>query len=406
MTMSSEIRMQVFLGSLQRAGQRVAAALAGLSFGQFLLVCVIALIAAGILEGIFEPATGHRVKVTRSTAKGKNDPQGADAKAKDAPTNEIRIDKEGVTIERKPGSANEPGADAQSKDKDVPSAEIRIGKDGITIQGKARQRIDAGTTAEPILDVEDFEDVPKSKRSRISIPLITVLALLALFVIRMFARGQQRVQKLADAAQAVAERETLQRQVVEARLQLLQAQVEPHFLFNTLAAVEHLIETDPARAATMQHHLIDYLRAALPRMRQQSATLGQETELCANFLKIMQMRMEERLQLSVAVPVGLASAVFPPMMLQTLVENAVQHGLEPKPDGGRIDLTAEIRDGQLCVTVADTGMGFSSTPRAGVGLANIRERLQQLYDSHAGLTIESNQPCGTRATVSIPYAVA
>jgi LytS/YehU family sensor histidine kinase len=93
-------------------------------------------------------------------------------------------------------------------------------------------------------------------------------------------------------------------------------------------------------------------------------------------------------------------------MLQTLVENAVQHGLEPKPEGGKIDLAAEIQDGKLRVTVADTGLGFSPNARAGVGLANIRERLQQLYGTSAGLTIEPNQPCGTRAIVSVPYAVA
>ena len=238
------------------------------------------------------------------------------------------------------------------------------------------------------------------------IVIFALLLILALFVMRLFARAQQRAEQKADAAVAVADRETLQRQVVEARLQLLQAQVEPHFLFNTLAAVEHLIETAPARAAQMQRHLIEYLRAALPRMRQQSATLGQEVEFCASYLKIMQMRMDERLQFDVAVPAGLSSASFPPMMIQSLVENAIRHGLEPKPEGGSVNLRAEVRDGKLCVTVEDTGLGFSTAARAGIGLANIRERLRQLFGTNAALIMEPNQPSGTRATITVPYAVA
>jgi LytS/YehU family sensor histidine kinase len=253
--------------------------------------------------------------------------------------------------------------------------------------------------------VSDSEDItPHARRP----PLVTIalLLVLALFVMRMFARAQQRAEQKADAAVAVADRETLQRQIVEARLQLLQAQVEPHFLFNTLAAVEHLIETAPPRAAQMQRHLIEYLRAALPRMRQQSATLGQEVELCVSYLKIMQMRMEERLQFEVAVPAGLSSASFPPMMIQSLVENSIRHGLEPKSEGGSVNLRAEVRDGKLCVTVEDTGMGFSTAAPAGIGLANIRERLHQLFGADAALTIEPGQPRGTRATITVPYAVA
>jgi sensor histidine kinase YesM len=186
----------------------------------------------------------------------------------------------------------------------------------------------------------------------------------------------------------------------------MQAQVEPHFLFNTLASVDYLIETDPKRASTMQKNLIQYLRAALPKMREASSTLGKEVDLCRSYLEILKVRMEDRLQVAITVPQGLASATFPPMMLQSLVENAIKHGLEPKPEGGTLTLAADVSNGKLRVTVADTGLGFSATTAAGgVGLANVRERLAALYGSGAQVTLEANSPTGTIVTIEVPYAV-
>jgi sensor histidine kinase YesM len=190
---------------------------------------------------------------------------------------------------------------------------------------------------------------------------------------------------------------------VEAHLKMLQAQIEPHFLFNTLASVDHLIETDPSAASRMQKNLIAYLRAAIPQMRESSTTLGRETELCRAYLNILQMRMESRLRFEIAIPEELINAPVPPMMLPTLVENAIKHGLEPKPAGGEIRITAVRQEDKLKVSVVDTGMGFSDKPGSGVGLANVRERLQALYDGKAGLTIEPNSPQGTIATIEIPY---
>ena len=149
-------------------------------------------------------------------------------------------------------------------------------------------------------------------------------------IIKVVAGGKRRAELSASQATERAETEQLERTVLEARMEALQAQIEPHFLFNTLASIDQLIQTDPPRASRMQQSLIRYLRSAMPQMRDGSRpTLGQQVNLSGAFLEIMAMRMEERLESVVNVPEGLKSAVFPSMMLQTLVENAIQHGLEP-----------------------------------------------------------------------------
>lgn len=425
--MDSESRFNGAASAVQRAFQGLAARLAGLTFWQFVLLAVILLAAAGIAKGLWDKPARHPLRITHSGATAGQIDAGPGGKKRD--TAEIRIGEDGIVIRRKPAArppapqstekpapaatGAETGAqDTSKQEPDAETDEIHIGKSLVLVEkrkpAKPGATGDASAPDAPKADIElSGEDVEEIARYARQPPLVTIalLLVLALFVMRMFARAQQRAEKKADAAVAIADRETLERQVLEARLQLLQAQVEPHFLFNSLAAVEHLIETAPARAAKMQRHLIDYLRAAVPRMRQQSATLGQEVELCVSYLEIMQMRMEERLQFNVTVPAGLASASFPPMMIQSLIENSIRHGLEPKPEGGSIDLKAEVRDGKLCVTVADTGLGFSPDARSGVGLANIRERLQQLFGTAGALTIEPNDPCGTRATITVPYAV-
>ena len=207
-----------------------------------------------------------------------------------------------------------------------------------------------------------------------------------------------------------ADRETMQRQLVQARLKLLQAQVEPHFLFNTLAAVDYLIETDAKRASVMQKTLIAYLRAALPQMRQESSTLGRELKLIRAYLELLKLRIEERLEFDIKVPAQLESAVFPPMVLQTLVENAIKHGIEPKPEGGRVSVLAEVVDGKLRVDVVDTGVGLpqgdifaGSTNDTGLGLDNIRNRLAMLYPGTSRMEMRSGYEGGTLVRLTIPY---
>src|SRR5205814_6890380 len=200
-------------------------------------------------------------------------------------------------------------------------------------------------------------------------PQFAFLFILLSAAIKIAYAGRVKAEAKAAQAQEVAEAESLQRQVVEARMAAMQAQVEPHFLFNTLASIDHLIETDPARASKMQKNLIALLRASMPTMREANAQgkrdLGRELAVIRPYLEILKVRMEERLQTDVRVPEGLHSADFPPMMLQGLVENAIKHGLEPKADGGTLTVSAEIVHGKLAVTVADTGLGFGKAATAG-----------------------------------------
>ena len=225
-------------------------------------------------------------------------------------------------------------------------------------------------------------------------------------IVKVVLGGKKKAETRAKVATATAAEESLKRQLVEAQLKMMQAQVEPHFLFNTLASVDYLIETDPKTASKMQKNLIQYLRAALPQMREGSTTLGKEVQLCRAFLEILKFRMEDRLQYTVIVPQGLQSAQFPPMMLQSLVENSIKHGLEPKPEGGSLTISGDIANGKLRVTVADTGLGFAvaDQPGTGVGLANVRERLAALYGGAARLSIEANSPTGTIVTIEVPYS--
>jgi hypothetical protein len=236
------------------------------------------------------------------------------------------------------------------------------------------------------------------------------LLVLALFGTKALVGGKKRAEAEMQTATAAAERESMQRQLSEARMQAMQAQVEPHFLFNTLASVEHLIETDPPRASAMQRTLIQYLRAVIPQMRDPNLTtsLGREVDMVGAYLDLLKMRMEERLTVSLRVPDGLRSAAFPPMMLQSMVENAIKHGLECKPEGGSLDVSAEIVDSRLRVTVTDDGVGFGVMPSkgTGLGLSNIRERLKLLHGEAGQLHIAANSPGGVIATIDVPYQLA
>ena len=242
-----------------------------------------------------------------------------------------------------------------------------------------------------------------------ALPELAFFWIFASMIMKISYKGQLKAQVQAAQATEVAESEQLKRQVVEARMAAMQAQVEPHFLFNTLASIDHLIETDPPRASTMQKNLIALLRASMPTMREANQggprDLGREMAVIRPYLEILKVRMEERLATRIDVPEGLLSAEFPSMMIQSLVENAIKHGLEPKPEGGELSIKAEIVHGKLALTVADTGLGFgkAATAGTGVGLANIRERLALLYGDKATLSINENQPSGTVVKIVVPY---
>jgi len=217
------------------------------------------------------------------------------------------------------------------------------------------------------------------------------------------------IQDSDDARRALAEETTAQEaltaQMTQARLSALQAQIEPHFLFNTLANVKRLYETAPARGREMLSSLIGYLRAALPTMRQSGSTLQRELDLARSYLTILQMRMGERLSFSIEASDTLLSAEVPPLVLGTLIENALKHGLAPLPEGGSIQIRA-LREGeQLRIEVRDTGRGFYGQGGSGVGLANTRSRLAALYGGGAALQLAANHPRGVVATVVLPIVV-
>ena len=231
-------------------------------------------------------------------------------------------------------------------------------------------------------------------------------ALLGALLTSVFVYFREAEESEAARHQAELDRALLDQQMAEARLQVLQAQIEPHFLFNTLATVRRLYRTDAAAAESMLENLMRYLAVALPQMRATDSTLGRETTLAEAYLSVQQIRMGRRLGFAIDVPGELHEARLPPMMLLTLTENAIKHGLNPLPEGGFIRVSARLEDGQLRLEVADSGQGFVKTSGGGTGLANIRARLAALYGSAAELGITLNRPRGVTATIALPYATA
>lgn len=194
-----------------------------------------------------------------------------------------------------------------------------------------------------------------------------------------------------------------EKHMAETRLHLLQAQIEPHFLFNTLSHVLTLVDTDPAQAKQMLASLTRYLRSSLKRSRARDATLGQEVELIRNYLDIFKVRMGPRLRYTIDIAPDCLGQRFMPMLLQPLVENAIQHGLEPAPAGGEIRIGAARHGDVLQVQVLDNGLGLRHDTESGFGLVNIRERLRSLYGERARLHIEAADPTGVRAIIEVPY---
>ena len=195
-----------------------------------------------------------------------------------------------------------------------------------------------------------------------------------------------------------------EKQLVQAQMRMLQAQIEPHFLFNTLANIQTLIPRAPDKASLMLDNFIAYLRQSLTASRAQEGTVKQEVDLLRNYLELLKIRMGDRLQFEFDIDDDLQSASLPPMLLQPIVENAIKHGLEPKVEGGRVRVSARRSGETMVLTVADNGLGFSDhadSAGAGVGLANLRERLAVLYDGRAALTVADAAP-GTVITITAP----
>ena len=201
------------------------------------------------------------------------------------------------------------------------------------------------------------------------------------------------------------ERSELQRNALDARLNLMQAQVQPHFLFNTLANVRALVKSGSPQAAPVLDSLIAYLRAAVPRLDETSTTLGQELDLVRAYLELMHMRMPDRLQFAIHADAAAAGLRCPSMTLLTLVENAIRHGIDPGEQGGRIEVSVSVREGRCIARVTDTGVGLQAPgqgPDQGTGLASLRERLRLVFGDAAHLSLSALVPHGTSAELEFP----
>jgi hypothetical protein len=426
---------QRFSSACVRAFHAYANWLVGISWWRFFLLALLLLIASGILSSIppFSWHLSERIEMPRVKAHKKTPPPGGVN-----PGYDITINEHGVRIAPRAASAasgaasapevpalpdgTQPGPPIPPKPPAPPQPSVDIKLPPGATSDDVKEAIEEAKQAikEAIADADEAaREAAEATQARPRIvtvslgdylPQTALLFILASAIIKINYKGRLQAEVKAAQATETAESESLKRQVVEARMAAMQAQVEPHFLFNTLASIDHLIEVDPPRASTMQKNLIALLRASMPTLRESNsrgvADLGRELAVVRPYLEILKVRMEERLATEVDVPDGLLSAEFPPMMIQSLVENAVKHGLEPKPEGGRLTVRAEVVHGMLQVTVADTGLGFGRAPTAGTGtgLANIRERLQLLYGKRATLAVSENAPSGTRVVITVPYS--
>ncbi|MDK9702184.1 MAG: histidine kinase [Sulfuritalea sp.] len=216
---------------------------------------------------------------------------------------------------------------------------------------------------------------------------------------------QRNAQLESDLRARELARLEAEKQSLAAQLRMLQAQIEPHFLFNSLANVAALIEADPKLAGRLLDALIRYLRSSLARTRAEGGTLGDEVALLTAYLDVLGIRMGERLAYAFEIAPDLLAEAFPPMLLQPLVENAIRHGLEPKVAGGKITVSACRQGHRLRISVADDGLGFAAAPGEGVGVANIRARLAALYGASASLELSPGVDAGVTATMSLPLGV-
>ena len=434
--------------------------LVGISWKRFFLLAFLLLITSGIVKDLLTfkvqagvDAASRKQAPRHNPADRESRPAARSGEAQgddSADGIDISIDAQGIRITKRPGppapaASAASAAPAASSAPSASSASVAPSPDiaNISLSAPEREEISKvlqalreeiraalresvdSARAQGEADSADASDRASVLKHEISLgeffPNLALLWVFASIIIKITYKGE--LQARAEAAQAHlnAESEQVRRQAAEARVAAVQAQVEPHFLFNTLASIDHLIETDPPRASRMQKSLIALLRATLPNLRDDTGkgplrTLGQEADVIVPYLDIMKVRMEDRLQAQVDIPEGLRSAQFPPLMLQGLVENAIKHGLEPKAEGGQLIVRAQVVDGALSLSVRDTGVGLVQTGHAaptststrtstGTGLANIRERLHLLFGDRAQLVLSSVPEGGTLATLTLPYQV-
>ena len=238
-----------------------------------------------------------------------------------------------------------------------------------------------------------------AKHSLLQLLLLGVM--FGVIITYFFASREQITRSQTQVQEEKIKRLISDKKAAEANLKLLQAQIEPHFLFNTLSNVLTLLDNDPQNGKSMLVDLIKYLRASLSKIRNSQATLGQEMEMIEAYLSIFKVRMGDRLSYKINLPQNLKAISFPPMLIQPLVENAIKHGLEPRIEGGEIRIFGELNDGLLRLEVADTGGGFGENAESGLGLSSIKERLRSLYGNKGRLIIEPIEPHGLKAIIEV-----
>jgi signal transduction histidine kinase len=399
-------------GWLHRIFDATATWVSQLSWWKFFMFAALALLAGKILQEELFSGGGDEVVVSSDNRPHKNE-------------SDILIDESGIRFNPRPKSKHgaatvppEPAAPAAPGEPPAPPAPPKtpraaIGAGGDEVHIPLPPQIGMALSNAIEAEVNNAAEAKVTryhKQASTWFKSFVSLLVLALFATKALVGGKKRAEAQTQTANAAAERESMQRQLSEAKMQMMQAQVEPHFLFNTLASVEHLIQTDPPRASAMQRSLIQYLRAVLPQMRDNVVVtnLGREVDMVTAYLSLLKMRMEERLTVDLRIPDQLRSAAFPPMMLQSMVENAIKHGLECKPEGGALKIVAEVVGSKLRVIVSDDGVGFGVVPSdgTGLGLPTIRERLKLLHGDQGQLHIAANSPSGVIATVEVPYQLS
>ena len=426
----------IIMRCLSHGFDHTAAWVSKLSWWKFFIFAILLIISGDLIqETFFSSKDDSDKQVTSSSSKSKtnanqNKPKQNDSKievdnsgirlkksSENQNSKSFEIDGDGVRIIDEQNNSSEKIQEKSITIDSNETTEIEIPK--IIIGGKEvhiqlpkeiAREIRAEIDNEIANAASNAAKAENKKKSSTWFANFVLLLVFGLFGMKALMGGKVRAEEKAKQAQAVAEKESLLRQVSEAQMQMMQAQVEPHFLFNTLASVEYLIETDPPRAAAMQRSLIAYLRAVLPKIRDKApkTNLGREADMVKAYLELLKMRMEERLTIDFLVPDSLRNASFPPMMLQSLVENAIKHGLEVKAEGGTLTFRAEKINDKLRVSVRDDGLGFGAVPSngTGLGLQNIRERLQLIYNNQGKIIITPNQPSGVCVMIEIPYEIA
>jgi hypothetical protein len=427
-TPKTQDTLKTVVSSLHRGFDATATWVTQLSWWKFLVFAVLMLIAGSILQDELFSSSPVEEEVSRSPKRKSGDtniliddsgihfnPRGKIRSKTESPTEDTPVEApaapEAPEAPAAPAAPSAPSAPSKGdKAASIPALPTLPGEE-VHIDLPPQIGEELSNAIEEAVDSAAEQKVARyhGQASTWFKSFITLLVL-ALFGTKALMGGKKRAEAETLTANAAAERESMQRQLSEAKMQMMQAQVEPHFLFNTLASVEHLIETDPPRASAMQRSLIKYLRAVLPQMRDNAliTNLGREADMVVAYLNLLKMRMEERLIVDFDIPDGLRTAAFPPMMLQSMVENAIKHGLEAKPEGGTLKVRADVAHNKLRVIVSDTGLGFGAVPSdgTGLGLMTIRERLKLLHGDQGQLLIAANVPSGVIATIEVPYQLS